>query len=92
MSRHRTLKDIEEKTGHMVGNERCRATGHRTLLVNIHVERKISLWQPCFWSHDFDFLHKPIMYGVVHLLYGVVTSDNVVYVNLILIHCLLNAY
>ncbi len=28
MSQHRTLKDIEEKTGHMVRNVRCRATQH----------------------------------------------------------------
>ncbi len=30
-----------------------------------------------FWSHNFDFLHKPIVYGVVHLLYSVVTSNSV---------------
>ena len=28
---------------------------------------------------DIDFLHKLIMYGVVHLVHGVVTSDSVSY-------------
>ncbi len=36
------------------------------------------VWQPCFWSHDLRFLHKPIVYGVAHLLYGVVLSDSVI--------------
>ena len=30
-----------------------------------------------FWSHDFNFLHNPIVYGVTHLLYGVALSDSV---------------
>ncbi len=30
-------------------------------------------------SHDFNFLHKPIVYGVVRLLYGVALSDSVSY-------------
>ncbi len=33
--------------------------------------------QPCFLSHDFDFLNKPIMYGAACLLYGAATSDSV---------------
>ncbi len=35
--------------------------------------------QPCFWSHDFDFLHNPIVYGVARLLYGVALSDSVLW-------------
>ncbi len=32
-----------------------------------------------FWKqkNDFHFLHKPIVYGVTHLLYGVALSDSV---------------
>ncbi len=33
--------------------------------------------QPCFWSHDFNFLHIPKVYGVARLLYSVVLSDSV---------------
>ena len=33
-------------------------------------------------SHfEFAFLHKPIVYGVARLLYGVATSDSVSFVN-----------
>ena len=32
-----------------------------------------------FWSHDFDFLNKSIVYGIVHLLYGVATLDRMMY-------------
>ena len=32
-------------------------------------------------SHfEFQFLHKPIVYGVARLLYGVATSDSVTFV------------
>ncbi len=31
-----------------------------------------------YGSHDFHFLHKPIVYGVAHLLYGVALSDSVI--------------
>ncbi len=29
-------------------------------------------------SHELDFLHKTIAYGVTHFLYGVATSDGVI--------------
>ncbi len=28
-----------------------------------------------FWSHNYDFLDKSIVYGIVQLLYGVASSD-----------------
>ncbi len=43
---------------------------------------KIFSRQPCYWSHDFNFLHKPIVYGVAHLLYGVALSASVSLVSL----------
>ena len=73
MSRHRIIKDFAEKTGRMVGNVRCHAVRHYTLALF-----KISRKPECHsGSHVFDFLHKPIVYGVVHLLYSVMTSDSV---------------
>ncbi len=39
MLRHRTIKDIEEKTSHMVGNVQCRTERHHTIL--IWVTRKL---------------------------------------------------
>ena len=39
---------------------------------------------PLTKSHDFYFLHKPIVYGVVHLLCGVLLSDS-----LLILPCLL---
>ncbi len=32
--------------------------------------------------HDFYFLHKPIVYGVAHLLYGVALSDSMMAISL----------
>ncbi len=38
--------------------------------------------QPCFWSHEFNFLHNPIIvYGVGRLLYGVALSDSVIIIS-----------
>ena len=36
---------------------------------------QLQSWKP--QSHDFNFLHKPIVYGVAHLLYGVALSASV---------------
>ena len=55
MTRHRTINDIEQKSGHMVSETPL----------------------PIGWSHDFNFPAKVMVYGVVHLLYGVVASDSV---------------
>ncbi len=73
IARHRTIKDIEE-------NNWSHGTNvlHRTVAVLKTTKWTFSLWQPCFWSHDFHFLHKPIVYGVTPLLYGVALSDRVI--------------
>ena len=34
IARHRTIKDIEEISGHMVQTVRCRSARHRTMVVH----------------------------------------------------------
>ena len=63
----------------------CKSKGFHDFLMRVHTIKDIgqkpggnigtSLSQPCFLSHDFHFFHKPIVYGIMHLLYGVETSD-----------------
>ena len=78
IQRPHTLKDIEGKPGHMVRNVRGRTERPHTFLV---WETENFSRQPCFWSHDFYFLNKPIMYGAACLLYGAAISDSVKYLN-----------
>ncbi len=76
IARHHTIKDIEDNNWSHDKNVWCRAAHHTVAVLHFGGE-KIFSRQPCFWSHDFNFLHKPIVYGVVHLLYGVALSDSV---------------
>ncbi len=73
-------KGYRRKPGHMVGNVRCRTERPRMILVweaRKLVERKMSTG-----SHfELAFLHKPIVYGVASLLYGVATLDSMVQVS-----------
>ncbi len=74
IARHRTIKDIEENNWSHGTNVRCCAARHRTAAV-----LKTTKWTFLYasFAYDFHFLHKPIVYGVAHLLYGVALSDSV---------------